>query len=626
MKYEKSQRVRFPTTLSVLLCSLIQIGPRMSRIAHAVRPLMKTEVALKNLEMTVPRELGPVTGGNLSGLTLEEPTVQARVIKQTQQYVAYRRGTLSEKKWQHLCSAESLKQTENFFCAYEEDRQDRVATRAVSRSRAERREIANLLKAANFSRLSDRTYADVVGAVGSLGSLAAVAEVASHALEQKTCIAPEITTALGYKLEEGFPDQNMIETTKKLYKQAIGCGKDFASANASFRFGLIQISEHRCDEIKQLMLTVEGTPSASTYHARAKYWRYFCAGAMGDTVSKLSAKESLLHDHPLSFQNLAVSGDDPDVLGQVMRAESPMLAFRSLIHPEANSLLRSVESLLVAKQNGPASEIVDRNLATIAGLEPEVRLYAAVLLDRTGSTLPKFKVLAALFDEAPRMISAATMKLYFPLGYFSIVKAKEAEIDPLLLLSLIRQESAFNKEARSIVGARGLMQVMPGTARMIASVRARSLYDPKININVGTSYLLKRLHQYSGDVELTLAAYNAGFARVDSWKKRYPTDNKMLFLDSIPFRETRDYVSMILRNYFWYVKLYGMDQTETAAVPEKESEINSDKLAQNISRTPAAASTAENAKREAVATKTLAIMSANAGQAAGVLATRPYTD
>jgi hypothetical protein len=78
---------------------------------------------------------------------------------------------------------------------------------------------------------------------------------------------------------------------------------------------------------------------------------------------------------------------------------------------------------------------------------------------------------------------------------------------------------------------------------------------------------LHRLDQYNGDVELTLAAYNADFTRVDRWVKRYPLDNKVLFMDFIPFRETRDYVSSILRNYFWYTQLYGAeaDGAETAA-------------------------------------------------------------
>jgi soluble lytic murein transglycosylase len=185
------------------------------------------------------------------------------------------------------------------------------------------------------------------------------------------------------------------------------------------------------------------------------------------------------------------------------------------------------------------------------------------------------------------MVSTTTMKMYFPLHYFDLIKPVEDQIDPLLVLSLIRQESAFNKQARSIVGARGLMQVMPTTARMIASVRPTALFDPKTNIKVGTKYLLKRLTQYDGDVELTLAAYNAGFGRVDQWLRRYPTANKVLFLDFIPFKETREYVATILRNYYWYVKLYEAKPQDT-----------------------------DNTKLSTATPKVISIISANAGLAA----------
>jgi soluble lytic murein transglycosylase len=235
------------------------------------------------------------------------------------------------------------------------------------------------------------------------------------------------------------------------------------------------------------------------------------------------------------------------------------------------------------------AEMVDRNAGEIATLEPEARLYVAVLMSRIGYSLPAFKVLTALFQDVPRMISQSTMRVFFPLAYYEIVKAKQAQVDPLLLLSLIRQESAFNKEAHSSAGARGLMQVMPATARSVASMRAKTLFDPFTNVKIGTKFFMKRLGDFDGDVELTLAAYNAGANRVEQWRKRYPTTNKMLFLDFIPFRETREYVSSILRNYYWYVKLYS--PSVIGGVPE-------------------------GSKISVVDTKVLAIMNANAGAAA----------
>jgi soluble lytic murein transglycosylase len=231
-----------------------------------------------------------------------------------------------------------------------------------------------------------------------------------------------------------------------------------------------------------------------------------------------------------------------------------------------NSILRAAEALERAGSTSLAAEVLDRNVDDIAATEPEVRLYAAGFLHRIGYSLPTFKILSSLFQDSPHLVTTSTMQLMFPLSYVDIVRKKQKQMDPLLFLSLMRQESAFNPLAMSGVGARGLMQLMPATARGIRRVSKRQLFRPEINIAIGTKYFLSRLAQYDGDVEVTLAAYNAGFGRVDQWLRRYPTENKMLFLDFIPFRETREYVSAILRNYYWYVRLYAPDAPEASAV------------------------------------------------------------
>src|SRR5690606_12048629 len=125
---------------------------------------------------------------------------------------------------------------------------------------------------------------------------------------------------------------------------------------------------------------------------------------------------------------------------------------------------------------------------------------------------------------------------------------------PLLVKALIRQESAFNPKARSPARAYGLMQVIYPTAR-IFGVRSRAqLYKPETNVRVGTEYLA-RLIQRFGSVELALAAYNAGPNNVKAWMKRYPTTNINLFVEMIPYAETREYVRLVLRNYKIYQKL-----------------------------------------------------------------------
>jgi soluble lytic murein transglycosylase len=352
-----------------------------------------------------------------------------------------------------------------------------------------------------------------------------------------------------------------------------------------------------------LMSKVEKTAAANVLHARAKFWRHYCAQKIGDEKNQAEAQQSLFEENPLSFQALATTAEKDSLAEKAKSQETPQVAFRSLVRPELNAILRASEALMRLKENQFAIEILDKNLREIGSIEPEVRVYVAINLNRLEATLPKFKLLAELFQEAPKTLSVATLQLYFPLSYFDLIKKKENKIDPFLILSLIRQESAFNKDARSIAGARGLMQVMPQTARMVARVRAQNLFNPDVNIAVGAKYFMNRLKQYDGDVELTLAAYNAGFMRVDDWKKRYPTDNRILFLDFIPFRETREYVTSILRNYYWYVNLY-------------EDENSGNKNRMPASRA-AKSETVLTGKKTDISKKNHAIVSGNAGIAAG---------
>jgi soluble lytic murein transglycosylase len=150
---------------------------------------------------------------------------------------------------------------------------------------------------------------------------------------------------------------------------------------------------------------------------------------------------------------------------------------------------------------------------------------------------------------------------------FDVVSRYEQKADPYLITALMRQESAFNDRARSPVGARGLMQLMPKTARRMERVSKDALYRPDVNIRLGVRFFSGLVEHYGGEAPLALAAYNAGPINVDTWQARYPVQNQLLFVDLIPFRETREYVASIARNYFWYKKLYETQATTAATGP-----------------------------------------------------------
>lgn len=140
--------------------------------------------------------------------------------------------------------------------------------------------------------------------------------------------------------------------------------------------------------------------------------------------------------------------------------------------------------------------------------------------------------------------------------------SKENNIDPLLTFAIIKAESNFNRNIKSKSGAIGLMQLMESTALEEAtelneeiSVTER-LYNPEINIKIGTSYYAKLIKKYNNNYLLALAAYNAGIGNVDNWIKQGIIKEDGTDIENIPFKETNNYVRKIVRDYKIYQKLY----------------------------------------------------------------------
>jgi soluble lytic murein transglycosylase len=146
-------------------------------------------------------------------------------------------------------------------------------------------------------------------------------------------------------------------------------------------------------------------------------------------------------------------------------------------------------------------------------------------------------------------------RLWYPLRYATIVRGHAAHyhLDPALLAAVIETESKFNANARSDVGAVGLMQLTPSTAKGIAlytgghDFRLSDLTNPEINVRYGAWYLRHLLDRYHQDERLALAAYNAGEDNVDRWQKEHV---------GIQFGETRDYVDKVERLKKIYRRAY----------------------------------------------------------------------
>ncbi len=169
------------------------------------------------------------------------------------------------------------------------------------------------------------------------------------------------------------------------------------------------------------------------------------------------------------------------------------------------------------------------------------------------------------FEALPRSV----WEMFYPADFiFTIMRESERQnLDPYWVLSLIRQESAFNPGAISSANAYGLMQLLPATARGVArEMRLRKpatsrLQDPNLNIRLGTRYFADLIKKFGGQMEMALASYNAGPERVQEWVNEGGYEDNAEFVETIPFSETRNYVKVISRGYWFYQTLYGKGRT-----------------------------------------------------------------
>jgi soluble lytic murein transglycosylase len=202
-----------------------------------------------------------------------------------------------------------------------------------------------------------------------------------------------------------------------------------------------------------------------------------------------------------------------------------------------------------------------------APTSPKINLRLAQLYSQRGenfqATLILRKGYPDLYSYRESDVPREAWEIFFPLVAWNAIKeeSKRYGIDPYIAAGLIRQESVFNPNATSRVGARGLMQVMPATGQLVSkrqgggTISATDLYNPSLNIKLGMNYLAQVLGQF-GRIEYAAAAYNAGPSRARRWIAERGSMDIEDWIESIPFSETRGYVQGVLRYAANYRRLY----------------------------------------------------------------------
>ena len=198
---------------------------------------------------------------------------------------------------------------------------------------------------------------------------------------------------------------------------------------------------------------------------------------------------------------------------------------------------------------------------------PKVNLAVAKIYRSDDDNVRALNALRRSFPDysqmKPEEMTREQWDVFYPLAYWDIIvqESQARSLDPYQVAGLIRQETIFTTRARSGANAYGLMQVLVPTARLTArkygvsrEITAESLYEPRLNIQLGTAYLRDQIDKF-GRIEYVAAAYNAGPGRAVQWKASLPLDIDE-WAEAVPIKETRGYVQGVVRNRLQYLRLY----------------------------------------------------------------------
>jgi soluble lytic murein transglycosylase len=368
--------------------------------------------------------------------------------------------------------------------------------------------------------------------------------------------------------------------------------RDTNSASALLLLSDLATDEGRDDDARSTLLGIISQFPHARVAGIARFRAAMISVIGGDQRTAASEMDSLLKLNPESGEALAAgywAGKAYASLGDTTHARE---RWRSVVAKDPLSYYavmsaKKLDTVVVSPDRSagayPAVPAVDSAIDRVAvlkdvGMDMEAELENSRLFKDASASPQRLLATAHAFagtDQAERSIALGkraldqswrtpeNLRLYFPVVAREnlVSSAKENGLDPILVASLIRQESQWNPRAVSPAGARGLMQLLPSVGKTVAASKGISpwdpalLYQPAINIELGTAHLSGLVRRYPNVVRV-LVAYNAGESRVAKWAAKRGAEDAEIFTERIPFVETRDYVRIILRNRAYYEALY----------------------------------------------------------------------
>ena len=408
----------------------------------------------------------------------------------------------------------------------------------IDRSSAERRPGLKLEQARLYVRAKDPARALAVLAAAATGTEADKAE----ALYLKARVLEDLNreadaTTVYRAVAAQFPSRE-------------------AAAASLWRLGWLAYGKRDAHGAQKSWTRLAELGSAGAYRMPAVYWTGR-ARELAGTADAADLYNQILAEAPRSYYGMLAAARlgrtrEGGIAGQIALPHEPRAALsddsglaRVVLLRRINLVEEAAAELESAVQGAAGDPVRLYGMASVY-IEAE-RYHMALRIMRR-----HFQTLAATGDPS---LPRAFWEMYYPYAWRDEMRdaAQRRGIDPYLVAAVVREESSYYPRAVSRAGARGLMQLMPATARLMAP--PGDLDDPGFNIELGTRFLAGLIREFN-DPRLAIAAYNAGPKNVRKWMSTRRTDDLEAFVEQIPFDETRLYVKRVVLSWDEYRRIY----------------------------------------------------------------------
>lgn len=413
------------------------------------------------------------------------------------------------------------------------------------------------LKLKKIKSYQDETFQSLLNALPSRDTKFLL-NFAREAVKDSAC-PQNLSLALAYELERLAGSASYFPLVEKLYKNGLACSqpKDSWFELGNLRFALIYLALGKEKEsIPYFKRALEAEFPREDY--RSLYW-------LARTLPKFDKDEaekyhnSLIEKYPRSWYGISLlhsKGLDP--LKMNLRASAAPDVYTLKDRRLDIKFTWIKMGLLLEKDPYKLKKYAEYIADQVT---PDVEYGYIQHMSRLFHAADLYKAQITILNKYLTMsnppITMEVLEYLYPAPYMELFNLHGVELDTAIIIGLARQESSFDVNAKSSANARGLLQMLPSTAKHMGAKGAHKLWSPSENIRFASKFLIRLAKRFDNSIEKAMAAYNAGPARVEEWEKDFAwVKNPELFVDLIPFRETRDYVPTILRNAYWYHRIY----------------------------------------------------------------------